>query len=372
MNGIAVDPEFAALIPPLTFDERTQLENNVLAEGIREPLTVWQGILLDGHNRYALAQKHGLQYATREAAVADRNAARKWIINNQLGRRNLSPTAASYLRGKLYEAEKKAEGRPEKLAQNDLVSGPTAQRMATATGVSEATIKRDAAFAVAVDAIAETVGEEARSEILSRDAKVTKQEVVALGKTATAEPAKARAAWEQLKSKPDEDDAPKAHVANNSGDNEWYTPPEYITAARQVMGGIDLDPASSETANATVCAATYYTAEDNGLTKQWAGCVWMNPPYAQPLVQEFAEKLVADLPNITQAIVLVNNATETRWFQALAGACAAICFPAGRVRFWAPDKVSAPLQGQAVLYFGDDAPAFTQAFAGFGVVVIRA
>lgn len=168
--------------------------------------------------------------------------------------------------------------------------------------------------------------------------------------------------------------ASNPHVSQNSGNNEWYTPGEYIEAARTVLGEIDLDPASSPDANAIVRAAEFYTLADNGLEQPWHGRIWLNPPYAQPAIEHFAGKLSASVfaGDVSAAVVLVNNATETEWFRTIASVARAICFPEGRVRFWSPDRDSAtPLQGQAVLYVGDAVDLFARAFAPFGVVLVK-
>jgi ParB family chromosome partitioning protein len=166
----------------------------------------------------------------------------------------------------------------------------------------------------------------------------------------------------------------RPHVVNNSGEYEWYTPKEIVDLAREVMCGIDLDPASCETANAIVKASEFYDQETNGLEQEWSGAVWLNPPYAAGLVGDFVEKLLIDVDGgaVEQACVLVNNATETRWFQALADKCNAICFPRKRIKFWNPGReLATGLQGQAVLYFGYRTTPFRDLFSGQGVTVSR-
>jgi phage N-6-adenine-methyltransferase len=165
----------------------------------------------------------------------------------------------------------------------------------------------------------------------------------------------------------------KPHVSHSSGNNEWYTPPEFIEAARLTMGDIDLDPASSDKANEIVQAQAYYTAEDDGLSHSWRGRVWMNPPYASNLIGEFCRRLQRYVMNerITEACVLVNNATETGWFNALLSVASAICLVRGRVKFIDADgnPSGSPLQGQVVLYVGPNVARFASAFGQFGAML---
>ena len=151
-----VDQEFKALIPPLSPEEKEQLEKNILAEGCRDALVVWRGvpglngetadILLDGHNRLDICQKHGITFKTIGVDLPSREAASDWIDKNQLGRRNLTPDAFKLLLGRRYNRVKKAQGAPagnqnaapKQTAQNEPVVS-TAARLATEHCVSPAT-----------------------------------------------------------------------------------------------------------------------------------------------------------------------------------------------------------------------------------------
>jgi len=159
------------------------------------------------------------------------------------------------------------------------------------------------------------------------------------------------------------------HVSNNSGENEWYTPPIYIDAARRVMGAIDIDPASSELANKTVKAHIFYTAQENGLDKEWRGKLWMNPPYSGDLISKFIAKYSKHIgQEVEEGIVLVNNATESAWFQQLVSVSSAVVFPNSRIKFIDKNGIpsGAPLQGQAFVYSGKQVSLFLSVFSKFG------
>ena len=161
---------------------------------------------------------------------------------------------------------------------------------------------------------------------------------------------------------------PVAH--NFNGSLEYFTPAKFIVAARAVLGDIDLDPASCELANQTVNAAQFFTADDDGLNQDWHGRIWLNPPFAAGLIEKFVDKLIAEIDsgNVTSAIVLVDNATETRWFQKLAAKCPGMVFTTGRINFLKGGMLAAgsPTRGQVFLFFGIDDQKFFNVFKPFG------
>ena len=121
-----------------------------------------------------------------------------------------------------------------------------------------------------------------------------------------------------------------------------------------------------------VQAGRFFTKVDNGLAHEWHGKVWLNPPYSGDLVGSFIEKLLLELRagHTEQAILLVNANPDTQWFNRAAAASAAICFTVGRIKFWAADgrPNKSPRDGQAFLYYGNNAVEFRKVFADFGIV----
>jgi len=163
MAEIFIDSEFANYIRPLSDEEFEKLKESIKLEGIRDPLVVWNGFLIDGYHRYKIAQEHNLEYKIVEIELPNKEAVKEWIIKNQLGRRNLTEQEASYYRGKLYEARKISRGENRSPMGNFFPSGNTAEKIGKQYGVTGSTIKNDEQFSRSVDKVAEKVGKEAKN-----------------------------------------------------------------------------------------------------------------------------------------------------------------------------------------------------------------
>lgn len=166
--------------------------------------------------------------------------------------------------------------------------------------------------------------------------------------------------------------------------NEWYTPPRYLEAARAVMGGIDLDPASSTDANRLVKATTYYTREQNGLSHPWFGRVWLNPPYGRSAkmqgqgrstIKMFVDKCLDAYRQgeIEQATLLVTTEVNAKWFYPLWRY--PICFPDHRINFLVAklpqSKKYSQMFGSCFVYLGPNEELFIEVFSQFGIIAKR-
>lgn len=220
--------------------------------------------------------------------------------------------------------------------------------------------KRDSSYWQAIAKLPEETFEQHIAEVKERCEELTTARLVNLAKR-------------------NADGIPFATPHISSKNNEWYTPAKYIDAARELMGGIDLDPASCAFANETVKAANYYDITQNGLDKSWTGRVWLNPPYGytdgvsnQAL---WSSCLIMQYDKgkgpTTEAVLLVNAAVDTNWFHDLL-ADYPVCLTRGRINFTTPDPgTSGSTHGSAFVYFGPNPEEFVKIFSEFGTVVRR-
>lgn len=183
-ESLTIDPEFAALCGRLTPEEMSLLESQIDRDGCLDPIVLWANhddTIIDGHHRYEICARLGCGYKTKAIKLDSREDVVEWIACHQLGRRNASDETKDYLRGKRYHAEKKSIGGQvpgTRVVQNEPPS--TAEKLATEYNVSPSTIKRDAAFATSVDAIAEVAGSDFKAKILSGQSGLSKKDVVAI------------------------------------------------------------------------------------------------------------------------------------------------------------------------------------------------
>lgn len=258
---LKIDPEFKNLIPPLSPEEKLQLEANLKAFGCLDPLIVWQhqNILLDGHNRYEICVREQIPYKVLEIEIANREAAICWIANHQLGLGNITPEVASYLRGKRYLHLR--GNREDNLRQNspngknclsvesdlkqDLSNGKSclsvnvAKNLAAEYKVGERTIRNDAQFTRALDTLAQALGNEIKHSILARNSGLTKKDILSLAKVAREE-------GKELAQKLLSNKLNKSDIVQQIKDKQRVPNPHYIGEVCRIIskGDPDLKPFS--------------------------------------------------------------------------------------------------------------------------------
>jgi ParB-like chromosome segregation protein Spo0J len=170
--NLHIDTEYKALIPPLAADELAQLEANILQDGCRDPIVVWEDTIIDGHNRYSICKNHGLTFKTVTMEFADRSHAKEWIIRNQFGRRNLAPYVRvslaleleSTIAARAKENQKNAGGAvPQKSAE----AIETREQIASIAGVSHDTVAK-------VKTIKAKASDEVKSKVASGEMSINK------------------------------------------------------------------------------------------------------------------------------------------------------------------------------------------------------
>ena len=189
LEQLKIDPEFEKVIPPISLAEFVQLEENILTDGqILTPISVWNGVIVDGHNRFKILQKYPhIQYTIKKMNFENRYEAIAWMCNQQLGRRNLRPEHFKYLIGRRYSAEKQIKRLRDEKGQylpgghdDHLDDGlKTSERIAQEIGKSERYVRRAEDFADGLD-IADEIMPGAKEKVLNGDVKVQHWDVESL------------------------------------------------------------------------------------------------------------------------------------------------------------------------------------------------
>lgn len=216
LEDIVLDDEFRNVLPPLGEKQRAQLEASVTEEGCRDPLVVWlnHGILVDGYNRHEICTEHGVEFEIVEKKFKDRKAVKRWILTNQIGRRNLTAEQLLMVIGEVYKLDKGEVGgdgsnqHSEQLAQNEPIASKksTAEKVGEQFGVSPAKVKRAEKFADAVNELPDEVA----APILAGQTNLTQAEVIALpSKPAKEQKAIVKAAQEKKPRKKKTEATPK-------------------------------------------------------------------------------------------------------------------------------------------------------------------
>lgn len=363
---------------PLQSDEELkQLEESIRINGFNPlfPIVTFEGEIFDGRNRYLAARSAEVpavftECASREEALRiaeqsylqrvftiDQKVMAKALFSKiKQGRPSLSKKGSD---PNLYELADKAgasEGKMKKAVsvKNKVESGDLSPAVQEQVLSGKSTINNAYEASKEAERMARLTGQSAVN-VSAEIARIADEEDITLTQ-----------AVKQYQG---------PHLMGN-GDDEWYTPPKYTDDAREVMGSIDVDPASNDFAQTRINATTYYTEETNGLDKVWEGNVWLNPPYSKGAngCAVFVDRLVALVraEHVTQAVVLTNSLTDTKWAHSLFSVATLIAFPKGRIKFerhpdYIPEngKEDGAMKGQMFTYIGNNTQAFVDVFGDY-------
>lgn len=340
----------ADILPRMDESEYQKLLADVATNGVHEPIWLSRGKILDGRHRWLAARAANVECKAREYLGTD---PRGFVVRLNLLRRNLDKSQLALAAAELARLPVGANqhGEISAISQGDAADMFDISRelVGLARKVSDSGVP------------------ELKAAVQSKRLSVS-----AAAELTQLPPEEQLAALAARTAAKDAPKQPTPIAKKSSGSDEWYTPDWVIAMARSAMGEIDTDPASCAAANGVVNAKTHYTVADDGLSQQWSGRVWLNPPYSRELVDKFVEAVVEKYQSgqIEQACVLVNNATDTDWFHQLLGAASLMCVFKGRIRFWneLDAGASSPRQGQVLLYLGRDEERFKAAFGSAGAV----
>lgn len=356
---------YANLFPMMMQSEFDALVDDIRMNGLKQPIILYENQVLDGRNRYKACLALGIDPTTVHYDGCDPLGD---VISWNLHRRHLSESQRGLVAARIANIKRGGirSGQNTVASQTANLQGEVSRQSASKLlNVSERTIataKKVEQYAapellVAVETGQLTVN---TASYLATLPIAEQQKIIAGGIQAVQSAAK------ELK------EALLLSRTERIHHNEWYTASEYIEAARGLFGQIDLDPASCELANKTVKAKQFFTREDDGLLQDWHGRCFVNPPYSQPDLSKFVAKLIAEFSagKVTEAILLVHNYTDSRWFHDALTVASAVLFTKGRIGFINPEGVrAAALQGQVLVYFGKRPNAFKKAFEQFGTTL---
>lgn len=360
----------ADVFPMLEGADLDALAADIKAHGLDCPVVLLDGVVIDGRNRLTACLRSGVE--PRFTAYDGPPDVVRWVVSQNLHRRHLNESQRAMAASAIA---KLPAHRPS-----------NADNGSTAIAVLPPTVSQDAAaemLNVSVDSVqrARAVTERGTPELADavRSGKVAVSTAATVARHVPREEQRRIVldGPDAVLAKAKEIRAERTAAARAAGerptdDDSWSTPDHIIEAARAALGTIDLDPATNAAAQARVRAATYYTAENSGLdpARPWRGRVWMNPPYSHPLVEQFTSRLLEeyDAGHVTEAIILLNNASDTKWMQAMFRPGATLLLVRGRVRFVNERNEAAmsPRDAQFILYYGPHPERFREAFATYG------